>query len=212
MNEVTLTNAGFETARGFQIQCKNAVNDAINYIDTSAFNWPFNHNTADEVLVAGQVRYQAPPNTKTIDYDTFRLVGDSALGVEGHKLVVLAYKEYVAKYIWQEDGGSEGGTPRRIVRTPDDNYLLYPYPDEAYTIRFDYYSKPMPLFKSDDTPAIPEIHRQVIADGATAYAYQFRGEMDQYQANWARFEAGITDMRTLLSNRYPYVRSTVVKY
>ena len=212
MNEVTLTNAGFETARGFQIQCKNAVNDAINYIDTSAFNWPFNHNTADEVLVAGQVRYQAPPNTKTIDYDTVRLVGDSALGVEGHKLVVLAYKEYVAKYIWQEDGGSEGGTPRRIVRTPDDNYLLYPYPDEAYTIRFDYYSKPMPLFKSDDTPAIPEIHRQVIADGATAYAYQFRGEMDQYQANWARFEAGITDMRTLLSNRYPYVRSTVVKY
>ena len=45
MNEVTLTNAGFETARGFQIQCKNAVNDAINYIDTSAFNWPFNHGT-----------------------------------------------------------------------------------------------------------------------------------------------------------------------
>jgi len=212
MNEVTLTNSGFEAARGFQIQCKNAVNDAINYIDTSAFNWPFNHNTADEVLVAGQTRYQAPPNTKTIDYDTFRLVGDSALSVEGHKLVVLAYKEYVAKYIYQEDGGSDGGVPRRIVRTPDDNYLLYPYPNEAYTIRFDYYSKPMPLLHSDDIPAIPEIHRQVIADGATAYAYQFRGEMDQYEANWTRFEAGISDMRTLTSNRYPYVRSTVVKY
>ena len=212
MNEVTLTNSGFESARGFQIQCKNAVNDAINYIDTAAFNWPFNHVTATEVLVAGQTRYNAPPNTKTIDYDTFRLVGDSDLGVEGHKLAILAYKEYVAKCIWQEDTGSAGGIPKRIVRTPDDNFLLYPFPDKEYTIKFEHYSKPVPLLHADDVPYIPEIHRQVIADGATAYAYQFRGEMDQYQANWARFETGITDMRTLLSNRYPYVRSTVVKY
>ena len=31
-NEVELTSSGFGNARGFQIQCKNAVNDAINYI------------------------------------------------------------------------------------------------------------------------------------------------------------------------------------
>ena len=63
-----------------------------------------------------------------------------------------------------------------------------------------------------DVPFIPEIHRQVIADGATAYSYQFRGELEQYEANWARFETGITDMRTLLSNNYPYVRSTVITF
>ena len=32
MNEVTLTSANFNTARGIQIQCKNAVNEAIRYL------------------------------------------------------------------------------------------------------------------------------------------------------------------------------------
>ena len=33
MNEVALTSSNFAAARGFQVQCKNAVNDAINYIN-----------------------------------------------------------------------------------------------------------------------------------------------------------------------------------
>ena len=34
MNEVELTASNFSTgARGFQVQCKNAVNDAINYVN-----------------------------------------------------------------------------------------------------------------------------------------------------------------------------------
>ena len=212
MNEVVLTDASFGSARGFQVQCKNAVNDAINYIDTSAFNWPFNHGTYTDLLVAGQTRYFIPPNAKSIDYDTFRLVGDPTLGVTGSKLVILAYKEYVTRFINQEDEVDKGAVPRRIVRTPDNNFLLYPYPDQAYSIKYDYVYKPLPLVSPLDVPFIPEIHRQVIADGATAYSYQFRGELEQYEANWARFEAGITDMRTLLSNNYPYVRSTVITY
>ena len=40
MNEVELTAATFANARGFQIQCKNAVNDAINYINSREFGWP----------------------------------------------------------------------------------------------------------------------------------------------------------------------------
>ena len=35
MNEPALTAASFTSARGFQIQCQNAVNDAINYIEFS---------------------------------------------------------------------------------------------------------------------------------------------------------------------------------
>ena len=37
MNEVALTAANFATARGFQVQCQNAVNDAINYINQREF-------------------------------------------------------------------------------------------------------------------------------------------------------------------------------
>ena len=42
-NEVELTSSGFGNARGFQVQCKNAVNDAINYINQREYGWPFTH-------------------------------------------------------------------------------------------------------------------------------------------------------------------------
>jgi len=35
-----------------------------------------------------------------------------------------------------------GGIPRNIVRTPDNNYLVYPFPDKEYTLTFDYYTFP----------------------------------------------------------------------
>ena len=88
MNEVTLTSSNFNTARGFQIQCKNAVNDSINFINHREFNWPFNHASKTEVLVAGTTRYAIPTTAKTVDYDTFRLVKDSSLGPAGVALVV----------------------------------------------------------------------------------------------------------------------------
>jgi hypothetical protein len=211
MNEVSLTSSGFSSARGFQVQCKNAVNDSINFINHREFNWPFNHTTGSETLVAGTSRYSIPATAKTVDYETFRLVKDSTLGSNGGGLAVLDYKEYVDRYIDQEDDTTvQGGVPRYIVRTPDNNYLLYPYPNKAYTLKYEYYNNTTPLSAATDVPNLPELYRAVIADGATAYAYQYRGETDQYQVNWSRFNDGITDMQSILSNRFDYVRSTVV--
>lgn len=211
MNEVSLTSSGFSSARGFQVQCKNAVNDSINFINHREFNWPFNHTTGSETLVAGTSRYSIPATAKTVDYETFRLVKDVTLGSNGGGLAVLDYKEYVDRYIDQEDDTTvQGGVPRYIVRTPDNNYLLYPYPNKAYTLKYEYYNNTTPLSAATDVPNLPELYRAVIADGATAYAYQYRGETDQYQVNWSRFNDGITDMQSILSNRFDYVRSTVV--
>jgi len=212
LNEVSLTSSNFGSARGFQIQCKNAVNDAINYINHREFNWPFNHATQTEVLVAGQTRYTIPTTAKTVDYDTFRLVKDASLGSTGGALSRLDYKEYLDKYVDQEDDTTtQGGRPLWVVRTPDNNYLLCPYPDKAYTLKYEYYDQPVSLTAAADVPSIPSAYRQVISDGATAYAYQYRGELDQYSANWARFQDGISNIRSILTNRYPYVRSTVVE-
>jgi|TARA_B100001059_G_scaffold118549_1_gene118707 hypothetical protein len=102
-----------------------------------------------------------------------------------------------------------GSIPRSIVRTPDNNYLLYPYPDKAYTLAFDYYTFPSDLSAHGDTTTIPERFAPVVVDGATAYVYQYRGELQQYQLNFARFEEGIKNMRSLLINKYEYIRSTV---
>jgi len=282
MNEVELTSANFTSARGIQIQCKNAVNESIRYINQREFGYSFNHATNSSTMVAGQTRYTLPTSTKSIDYSTARVKKDTDLNVSGNSLTTLNYNEYIQNGLAdQEDDviattlngshsssvatltltsttglgatgtvhiGSEqvtytavsgnditgctrgansttaaihaddvavtqfsdGGVPRSIVRTPDNNYLLHPYPDKAYTLAFDYYTFPSDLSAHGDTTSVPERFAPVIVDGATAYVYQYRGEMQQYQLNFERFEQGIKNMQSLLINKFEYVRSTVV--
>tara|TARA_Y100000004_G_C8901864_1_gene406761 strand:+ start:104 stop:1030 length:927 start_codon:yes stop_codon:yes gene_type:complete len=281
-NEVALTSAGFTSARGFQTQCKNAVNDSINYINQREFGWGFNHDTQTTTLVPGTIRYSIPTNAKHVDYETFRVSKDSDLGTAGGALTVMDYKEYLDLHVTQEDdvtatllNGSlnssattitvdsttgfsstgtlyieseqitytgtssttftgctrgansttaashsddvrvaqfdSGATPRHVVRTADNNFLLFPYPDKAYELKFEFFKIPTTLSAATDVPAIPEQFQQVIVDGATAYGYQYRGEAQQYQLNFARFEEGIKHMQSILLNRTEYLRSTFIQ-
>lgn len=211
MNEVELTTSNFATSRGFQTQCKNAVNDAINYIFQREFSWSFSHAEQSQLLVANQTRYTIGASLYHIDYDTFRIEKDNTLGVAGVTLKEIDYKEYVDKFIDQESTSNVGGAPIYVFRTPDNNYGLYPYPDKAYTLKFDAYEKPTALSAATDVPTIPEQFRQVIVDGATAYGYQYRGEAQQYGINFARFEEGIKHMQSLFINRnFSYLRSTYI--
>ena len=281
LNEVALTSTTFSSARGIQVQCQNAVNESIRFINQREFNYPFNHSTATKTLTAGVVRYSLPASTKTIDYNTFRLVKDSDLGNSGRKIPSLDYNEYINAVSDQEDeittnnlngslndsattvtvdsttgfdsagtlyigneqvtytgtssttftgctrgAGSttaaahsddvvvaqfdKGGTPEYVVRTPDNNYLLYPFPNKSYAIKFDYYTYPSDLAAHDSTTTIPDRFAPVIIDGATAFVYQYRGEAQQYQLNMQRFEQGIKNMQTLLINKFSYLRSTYI--
>lgn len=281
LNEVALTSATFPNARGIQVQCQNAINESIRFINQREFNYPFNHQTETKTLTAGVVRYTLPTSTKTVDYNTFRIVKNTTLGNSGYKLGLLDYNDYVNRVINQEDeinstttstshtdsvttitvasttgfdsagtivigsetisytgttsttftgatrgaGGStaasidsgttvtqfsRGGVPEYVVRTPDNNYLLYPFPNKAYAIKFDYYTFPTDLSAFDDVTTIPDRFAPVIIDGATAFVYQYRGETQQYQLNMQRFEQGIKNMQTLLVNKFSYLRSTFI--
>ena len=103
-----------------------------------------------------------------------------------------------------------GGVPLYIIRTLDNNYLLYPFPNKTYALKYDYFTFAADLSAATDTTAIPDRFAPIIVDGATAYTYQYRGEIEQYQLNFARFEQGIKHMQSLLVNKYQYVRSTVI--
>tara|TARA_R100001377_G_scaffold22626_1_gene12129 strand:- start:39 stop:974 length:936 start_codon:yes stop_codon:yes gene_type:complete len=282
MNEVSLTSSNFADARGVQVQCKNAVNESIRYINQREFGYSFNHASNSSALVAGQTRYAVPTSTKSIDYSTARIKKDDDLNTSGNSLTTMNYNEYIQNgFADQEDdviattlNGShsssvttltltsttglaaagtvhigteqvtytavsgnditgctrgansttaathssgvavtqfeDGGVPRSIIRTPDNNYLLHPYPDKAYTLLFDFYTFPSNLSAHGDTTSIPERFAPVIVDGASAFVYQYRGEMQQYQLNFTRFEQGIKNMQSLLINKFEYVRSTVV--
>ena len=282
MNEVVLTSSRFTNARGIQVQCKNAVNEAIRYINQREFGYPFNHASETKTLTPGVVRYSVPTSTKYIDYNTARIKKNLNVNASGNNLAKLNYNEYITKeYANQEDeissttlngshsssvttltltsttgfdssgtvfiGGEQvtytgisgnditgctrgansttaeihssgvtvtqfdrGGVPQYIVRTLDNNYLLYPFPDKQYTLTFDYFTFPSDLSAHSDTTTIPERFAPVIVDGATAYAYQYRGELNQYQLNFERFNQGIKNMQSLVINKYDYIRSTKI--
>ena len=282
MNEVELTSSNFSASRGVQTQCKNAVNDAIRYINQREFGYPFNHSTTTKTLTAGVTRYSLPTSAKYIDYNTARIKKDSDLNTAGNSLTKLNYNEYISRdYAVQEDdvtsttlngshsnsvatltltstsgfdssgtvhiGGEQvtytgvtgnditgctrgansttaethssgvtvtqftkGGIPKFIVRSLDNNYLLYPFPDKQYVLTFDFFTFPSDLDAHGDTTTIPDRFAPVIVDGAIAYVYQYRGELQQYQVNFDRFQQGIKNMQTLVINKYDYVRSTLL--
>jgi hypothetical protein len=103
-----------------------------------------------------------------------------------------------------------GGVPQYVARTPDNNYLLYPFPTKGFTLKYDFFSFPTDMSAHSDTTTIPDRFAAVIVDGATAFVYQYRGETQQYQLNFQRFEQGIKNMQTLLVNRFEYIRSTFI--
>ena len=265
LNEVQLSSTDFTNSRGIQTQCKNAVNEAVRFINQKEFQYPFNHTTKTQTLTAGTFKYSIPTDAKTVDYNTFRLVKDSDLGTSGGKLRIIDYNDYVNSYITQEDEIStttlstshtdsvttitvasttytgttsttftgatrgansttasahdsgvsvaqfeRGGIPQSVIRTPDNNYILYPYPTKSFSIKYDYFSFPSDMTAHGDTTTIPDRFAPIIADGATAFVYQYRGETQQYGINFARFEQGIKNMQTLLVNRFDYVRSTFI--
>ena len=43
LNEVELTSSTFTSGRGIQTQVKNAINEAVRYINQREYNYPFNH-------------------------------------------------------------------------------------------------------------------------------------------------------------------------
>ena len=282
LNEVQLTSTDFGDARGIQIQVKNAVNQAIRYINQREFGWPFNAAEVSKTLTAGVVKYSLPSNTKHIDYATARIRKSETFGNAARHLLYLDYKEYIDLFIKQEDDtvtttlrsgiddddttipvtsassfdstgtiiinsenitytgttsttftgatrGAEsttaashdsgdtvaqidaGGIPSHIFRHPDNTYGLWPFPNRAYTLTFDYYTHPSTdLSAHGDTTSIPDRFGYIITDGAIAYAYLYRSEVPLYERSFALFNEGIKHMQTLLINRYDYVRSTYI--
>jgi hypothetical protein len=213
LNEVELTSSNFDSAKGFYSASKDSVNASIRFINQSTFEWPFNHVTQEEDLTAGQIRYSYPSDSKTLDFDSFRIKRNETLGNETKKLKLISYEEYLDNYVDAEYNESNTGIrtlPRCIFRTPSLEYGIYPPPDKAYEIVYEYYRLPVDLIGFTDVPSVPEQFRYVIIDGAMYYAYLFRGNTQDAQLQFSKFEAGIKDMRTLYINRYDYIRDTRV--
>jgi hypothetical protein len=212
LNEVELTTATFDTARGFHALSKDAINSSIRHINQEEFEWPWNHVEASEVLLANEARYSYPYDAKTINMNTFRIKRDADLNVDTIKLKILSYEEYLDKYADMEYNSNLSSTPRYVVRTPSRELMFIPTPDKAYEVIYEYFTSSYDLQKADDVPTIPEQYRHVVVDGAMYYAYVFRADMQAANATVSKFEQGLKNMRSLNINRTNYLRDTRVHF
>jgi hypothetical protein len=212
LNEVELTSNNFANAVGFYGQCKDAVNAAIMDIQQQQFEWPFNFVSQEESLSVGVTRYAFPTDLRTIDMDSFRIKSSESLDSNTVKLKVLNYDEYLEKYVDQEynPDTSLQGPPQYVFRAPGMEFGVVPAPDKEYEIVYEFYRTNVSLINPTDVPVIPEVYRHVIIEGAMYYTYMFRSNEQAAAIAKNKFEQGIKNMRTILINRYEYVRSTAL--
>lgn len=214
LNEVELTDATFLTARGANAQSKDAINAAVRHINQEEFEWPWNHVEQTETLSAGITRYSLPYDAKTVNFNTFRIKRDDTLNVETKKLKQLNYEEYLDKYVDSEYNSStmHRDIPMYVVRTPNNEYVLYPTPDRDYEIVYEYYTATYDLQNASDVPTIPEQYRHIIVDGAMYYAYMFRGNEQAATISQSKFVESIKLMRSLHINRTEYIRDRRIHF
>ena len=213
LNEVELSESNFAETTGFYSFAKDAVNASIRHINQEEFEWPFNHVEAEEQLSIGTVRYSLPYDCKTVNMNSFRIKRNDTLNVETIKLKVLNYEEYLDKYADSEynSNTSTFSKPRFIVRTPSNELIVYPAPDKAYELVYEYYILGFDLESATDVPYIPEQYKYVITDGAMYYVYFFRSDLQAAQLALDKFIQGIKQLRSININRTEYIRDTRVR-
>lgn len=212
LNEVELTSATFTNAKGFYAQVKDSVNSSIRDINQTHYEWGFNHVLAEDTLTAGTTRYAFPNDAGSIDFDTFRIKESATFGNATVRLSVVDYDDYLTTAVDQEygDNTSKREVPSAVFHAPSLEWGVTPPPDQDYEVVYEYYRVPVDLERATDVPSIPERFRHVIIDGAMYHAYMFRSNEQAANIAKGKFEEGLKRMRTILVNRFVYMRSTAI--
>tara|TARA_R110001606_G_scaffold173924_3_gene320414 strand:- start:6138 stop:6863 length:726 start_codon:yes stop_codon:yes gene_type:complete len=211
VNETELASGDFPTATGYYNTAKDAINSSIRLLNQEAFQWPFNFVEQEDILTAGDLRYDYPGNAKTLDFNTFRIKRNSTFGNETILLKKMDYEEYLSKFIDDEYNTSDTGIrsiPRYIIRAPGNQFIVYPSPDQAYELIYEYYALPVDLVLFSDVPDVPEAYRHILVDGAMYYVQIFRNDNESANMSLNKFKEGLSNMRSIYLNRYEYVRDT----
>lgn len=113
------------------------------------------------------------------------------------KLYPLDINEYNLSYaqIMENQTSSSFSTPTGVVKTLNNNIIIFFAPDRQYTINYSSFVVPTGLSLYSDTHLVPEKYDQAIVDFALHYAYMFRDNADEATAATKRAEDRVRRMR-----------------
>lgn len=210
-NEVTLTAVDFTSVIGFHSLVKNRINTAIADIYAEEDDaWPFTKTTATQILTVGFTggiggvipSYTLSGAVSNVDWTSFFIKRNDALADPNAKrLTLISWDNYRDKHRDSDANISVTGPftkPDFIARLPNNNWVVSPPADLAYTVNFECSSTPVLLSAATDVPIIPEMYRQVIVDKAIYYAYMFRDNAEEATLANDRYTSGVNRMRRAL--------------
>lgn len=213
INEVEIESSDFAATRGVQALAKDAINAAVNDINSEEFEWPFNAAIYTQVLTAGTEEYNFPITLKIPKWDSFHLVKDDALGTNGQPLLFIS-RDARNRYLKNDDdnAGVDGrNAPIYVFEKQGFGFGVSPSPDEAYTVTYEYFIQPVQLSAYTDTSTIPEYYDEAIIQGGLYHMYMFRDNSEQADRAASKFKREISRMRTILNNKEDRIRSTLIE-
>lgn len=176
------------TLAGGQTPVPQAV-DFLNevYFDMlAALKSPRLQKTASFNTVAGTAAYSSATDGEVehILLDTLRLTGESRPLQAVDELYPLRH------------GETATGKPVAFY-FQSGQIMLYPIPNDVYTVKYSYFHRPTRLAADSDTPVIPQTWEEVLIRGAQALLEQFLGESGNASDSFAIYQQGLTRLRGL---------------
>lgn len=202
LNEVVLTTDNFESPRGVHAAAKDAIQFAINDINSHYFKWPFNLVLEQsKTLTAGTEIYAFETNYKVADWNSFYLYDDGTLNTTPRPLKLINRESFLlySKPIDDEAGASGLGKPD-FVFPYYGKFGVTKSPDAAYTIKYNYWQYPSQLSAHGDETTIPEQWDHVIVSGAMWFLNMFKENPDGVDRVEKIYKQYLNDMRTVLIN------------
>jgi hypothetical protein len=201
-NEVNLTSGDFDSARGVHSAAKNYINAGLENLNSHVYMWPFNQTEGTQVLTVGQVLYSWPSDFKVADMRSFYIEKDDSLGVNTTTLKEIVKEQWYEVYRDEDFDNSTDGirTPQMVWHDSNTQFGVTRAPDKAYTVKYKYYKKFVPLSASTDETTVPSEWDETIIDQAEPHMWRFRTNSEQEQLAMQKAKQSLTNMRNVLVN------------
>lgn len=166
---------------------KEFINDAQRYL-VNKHRFKFMEGTYSGDLTIDQFSYDLPSGVAEVE--TFRITdpANEEIDITGN---YLNYKEFDSQFpdVLADDNGEPHWWTIR-----EGNFLVYPKPDQAYTIDIRYQKDPTALSADADVPDVPERYKELLVLGALVRAHKFNDNYDLAQAEQVMLEEQILDV------------------
>ncbi len=153
---------------------KEFVNDAQRYIVNKHY-FKFMEGTYSAPLTIDTFSYDLPSDVETVETFRFTDPDGQEHDLTDHYLTFIEFDN-----LFPDPAGDDNGVPRHwTIR--EGNFLVYPKPDQAFTLNIRYKKIPTALSGDSDVPQIPERYKEMLVLGALVRAHKFNDNYDLAQ-------------------------------